>query len=144
MYVSYVYIILYLFISIYIWYIHTNHAKSGDTEPDKLFDCNSPKDERGVLLDTSMAFKEAWHEGLIFKLKTKYWAKIDYALGKLFKNQKKGCPEWFFFFWKINTGRGSTGINDLNVADAEIIRILDQIDFGYACSAPPIYLLSLL
>ena len=70
MYVSYVYIILYLFISIYIWYIHTNHAKSGDTEPDKLFDCNSPKDERGVLLDISMAFKEAWHEGLIFKLKT--------------------------------------------------------------------------
>ena len=58
------------YIHVYIWYIHANHAKSGDTEPDKLFDCNSPKDERGVLLDISMAFKKAWHEGLIFKLKT--------------------------------------------------------------------------
>ena len=66
MYVSYVYVYIY----IYIWYIYANHAKSGDTEPDKLFDCNSPKDERGVLLDISMAFKKAWHEGLIFKLKT--------------------------------------------------------------------------
>ena len=61
MYVSYVYdiILIYIYIYIYIWYIHANHAKSGDTEPDKLFDCNSPKDERGVLLDISMAFKKA-------------------------------------------------------------------------------------
>ena len=62
--------------------------KSGDIEPSKPFDYNSPKDVRGVLVDISTAFKKAWHEGLIFKLKTYCWAKIDYALGKLLKTEK--------------------------------------------------------
>ena len=44
--------------------------KSGDIEPSKPFDYNSPKDVRGVLVDISTAFKKAWHEGLIVKLKT--------------------------------------------------------------------------
>ena len=65
-------------------------------------------------------------------------------LGNYLKTKKIGSSEWFYFFLKKNTGRSSTGINDLNVADAEIIKILDQIDIGHACSAPTIYLLSLL
>ena len=74
MYVSYVYDNIVLYLYIYKYNANhanfANHAKSGDTEPDKLFDSNFTKDERGVLLDISMAFKKAWHEGLIFKLKT--------------------------------------------------------------------------
>ena len=33
------------------------------------FDCNPPKDERGVILDISKAFARVWHEGLIYKIK---------------------------------------------------------------------------
>ena len=65
-------------------------------------------------------------------------------LGNSLKTKEKVALNSFISSEKKNTGRGSTGINDLNVADAEIIKILDQIDIGYACSAPTIYLLSLL
>ena len=33
------------------------------------FDCNPPKDVRGIFLDISKAFDRVWHEGLIYKMK---------------------------------------------------------------------------
>ena len=33
------------------------------------FDCNPPKDVRGMVLDISKAFDRAWHEGIISKIK---------------------------------------------------------------------------
>ena len=36
----------------------------------KSFDCNLPKDVRGVFRDISKSFDKVWHNGLIFKLKT--------------------------------------------------------------------------
>ena len=33
------------------------------------FDCNTPKDVRGIFLDISKAFNRVWHEGLIHKMK---------------------------------------------------------------------------
>ena len=33
------------------------------------FDCNPPKDVRGIVLDISKAFYRVWHEGLIYKMK---------------------------------------------------------------------------
>ena len=35
----------------------------------KSFDCNSPKDVRGIFLDLSKAFDKVWHDGLIYKIK---------------------------------------------------------------------------
>ena len=34
------------------------------------FDCNPPRDARGVFLDISKAFDIVWHEGLIYKIKS--------------------------------------------------------------------------
>ena len=34
-----------------------------------FFDCNPPKDVRGIFLDISKAFNRVWHEGLIYKMK---------------------------------------------------------------------------
>ena len=33
------------------------------------FDCNPPKDVRGIFLDISKAFDRVWHKGLIYKMK---------------------------------------------------------------------------
>ena len=33
------------------------------------FDCNPPKDVRGIFLDISKAFDRLWHEGLVYKMK---------------------------------------------------------------------------
>ena len=33
----------------------------------KSFDCNPPKDVRGIFLDLSKAFDRVWHDGLIYK-----------------------------------------------------------------------------
>ena len=33
------------------------------------FDCNPPKDVRGIFLDISKAFDRVWHEGIICKMK---------------------------------------------------------------------------
>ena len=35
----------------------------------KSFDCNPPKDVRGIFLDLSKAFDRVWHDGLIYKIK---------------------------------------------------------------------------
>ena len=35
----------------------------------KSFDCNLPKDVRGIFLDLSRAFDRVWHDGLIYKIK---------------------------------------------------------------------------
>ena len=34
----------------------------------KSFDCNPPKDVRGIFLDLSKAFDRVWHDGLIYKI----------------------------------------------------------------------------
>ena len=34
------------------------------------FDCNPPRNVRGVFLDISKAFDRVWHEGLIYKIKS--------------------------------------------------------------------------
>ena len=34
------------------------------------FDCNPPRDVRGVFLDISKVFDRVWHEGLIYKIKS--------------------------------------------------------------------------
>ena len=34
----------------------------------KSFDCNTPKDVRGIFLDLSKAFDRVWHDGLIYKI----------------------------------------------------------------------------
>ena len=34
----------------------------------KYFDCNPPKDVRGIFLDLSRAFDRVWHDGFIYKL----------------------------------------------------------------------------
>ena len=35
----------------------------------KSFDCNPPKDVRGIYLDLSKVFDRVWHDGLIYKIK---------------------------------------------------------------------------
>ena len=35
----------------------------------KSFDCNPPKDVRGIFLDLSKAFDRVWHDGLTYKIK---------------------------------------------------------------------------
>ena len=35
----------------------------------KSFDCNPPKDVRGIFLDLSKAFDGLWHDGLSYKIK---------------------------------------------------------------------------
>ena len=59
-------------------------------EIHKSFDCNSPDDVRGVVLDISKFFKKVWHEGIIFKLKT-YGVerKLRMLLENHFKKQKQ-------------------------------------------------------
>ena len=37
-------------------------------EINKSFDCNPPKDARGIFLDLSKAFDRVWHDGLIYKI----------------------------------------------------------------------------
>ena len=64
-------------------------------EIHKSFECNPLEVVRGAFLDISKVFNKVCLEGLIFKLKTWCWRKIDYTLGNLLKKPKpKGSSNW--------------------------------------------------
>ena len=58
-------------------------------ETFEAFDCNTALEVRSVLLDMSKALDEVWHEGLLYKLKSKgisgefYDFFENYLLGRL-------------------------------------------------------------
>ena len=59
-------------------------------EIHKSFDCNPPKDVRGVFLDISKAFGKVWHEGLTFELKANG---VERKLIRILENHLKNVKQ---------------------------------------------------
>ena len=102
------------------------------------FDCNPPKDVRGIFLDISKAFDRVWHEGLICNMK---YIDINSHQWVLLNGQ---CSSWapvlagvpqgsvldllFFLIYINDLKKAISSTNKLSTDDTSIFSIVNVMD----------------